>query len=73
MSKKQYITMPMKRFIYMIQSIEKLTKENIELENKLLDYERTLQPQIMENQISIEEYTKSLKPKGNKNGGNNEK
>ena len=67
MSKKQYITMPMKRFIYMIQSIEKLTKENIELKNKLLDYERTLQPQIMENQISIEEYTKSLKPKGNKN------
>lgn len=71
MSKKEYITMPMKRFIYMIQSIEKLTKENIELKNKLLDYERTLQPQIMENQISIEEYTKSLKSKGNKKGGNN--
>jgi hypothetical protein len=67
MSKKEYITMPMKRFIYMIQSIEKLTKENIKLKNKLLDYERPLQPQIMENQISIEEYTKSLKPKGNKN------
>ena len=67
MSKKQYITMPMERFIYMIQSIEKLTKENIELKNKLLDYERPLQPQIMEKQISIEEYTKSLKPKGNKN------
>lgn len=64
MKNKKYITMPMKRFIYMIQSIEKLTKENIELKNKLLDYERTLQPQIMENQISIEEYTKSLKPKG---------
>lgn len=67
MKNKEYITMPMKRFIYMIQSIEKLTKENIELKNKLLDYERTLQPQIMENQISIEEYTKSLKPKENKN------
>lgn len=66
MKNKQYITMPMERFIYMIQSIEKLTKENIELKNKLIDYERPLQPQIMENQISIEEYTKSLKPKGKK-------
>ena len=69
MKNKQYITMPMERFIYMIQSIEKLTKENIELKNKLIDYERPLQPQIMENQISMEEYVKTLKV-GKKNNVN---
>ena len=67
MSKKQYVTMPIEKFIKMIQDIERLTKENIELKNKLIDYERPLQPQIMENQISIEEYTKSLKKGKKKN------
>lgn len=48
------------------QLYENLIKENIRLRNELAQY-KPMTPQIMINQISIEEYTKSLKPKGNKN------
>ena len=46
---------------------ENLIKENIRLRNEIAQLKGQLTPQIMENQISIEEYTKLLKPKGNKN------
>jgi hypothetical protein len=41
--------------------------ENKRLKIELEKYQEPKKDQPMENQISIEEYTKSLKPKGNKN------
>ena len=41
--------------------------ENKRLKTELEKYKSTQKEQPMEKQISIEEYTKSLKPKGNKN------
>jgi hypothetical protein len=50
-------------FFRLQKDLDKMNEEmGIRFENKKLD----------ERQISIEEYTKSLKPKGNKKGGNNE-
>ena len=51
-------------FFRLQNDLDKMNDEmSIRFENKKMD----------ERQISIEEYTKSLKPKGNKKGGNNEK
>ena len=48
------------------QLYENLIKENIRLRNELAQY-KPMTPQIMINQISIEEYTKSLKKGKKKN------
>lgn len=55
--------------------LESVIKENLRLKEELSIYKPTapLQPQILDNQISIDEYIKSLKPKKNKKGNNNDK
>ena len=49
------------------QLYDSLIKENIRLRNEIAQLKGQLTPQIMENQISIEEYTKSLKKGKKKN------
>lgn len=52
------------------QLYENLIKENIKLRNEIAQLKGQLTPQIMENQISIEEYIRTLKKGKKKNGQN---
>lgn len=49
------------------QLYENLIKENIKLRNEIAQLKGKLTPQIMENQISMEDYVKSLKKGKKKN------
>ena len=62
--------MERKKIIVDEELFNKIIRENIILRAKIEQYEekRPLQPQIMENQISIEDYIKTLKKEKKKDG-----